>query len=520
MKKLKILALILAATTVLTACSSTQPQKSEASSSGSEVSATSTVTKNARDQLVVAIANEPGSLDPQNVGVVSAYQVQEQMFNTLVERDEEGNFLPSLAESWEQIDDTTIRFKLRQDVLFHNGEKMTAEDVRYSIQRATEIPLSASIFKGFDGEATAVVDDYTVDVKTKEPFAGALSYLATTRGSIVSKKAAEEKGLDGFGLEPIGTGPFKLSKWESGDRIILEKFDDYWGDKATYKTLIARIIPDASVRSMELESGGVDFLFDTNPADYDRIKNNPNLVTEVGTSFTHELWLLSMTAEEFSDIKVRKAMSLALDIPAIVKTVWGELGVPADSVFSDKVYGHVSIGPIKQDVEEAKKLLAEAGYPNGFSTEITFGESAVTQAALEIAQQMWAAVGINVTITPLDQATYKDNNAAGITRFGRSNFTTSTGDPDHALANWQSGYKGALNANDAHIDELMAKGRAESDDAKRKEIYKELQEYCWNSYYSIPVVFSKVSYAYTNKITNFEFASTQQPNLSQIIFSE
>ncbi len=476
--------------------------------------------KNARDTLIVAIANEPGSLDPQNVGVVSAYQVQMQMFNTLVTRDEEGNIYPSLAESWEYMDSQTIRFKLRQDVTFHNGEKLTAEDVRYTIQRATELPLSASIFTAFDGAATAVVDEYTVDVKLIEPFSGALAYLATSRANIVSKKAAEEKGLDGFGLEPVGTGPFKFSKWESGDRIVLERFDEYWGAKATYQTFIARIIPDASVRSIELESGGVDLLFDIYPADYERIKSNPDLVTEVGTGFTHELWLLSMTAEEFSDVRIRKAMSLALDVPAIVDAVWGELGQPADSIFSDKVYGHISIGPIGQDVKEAKRLLAEAGVPDGFETEITFGESATTQAALEIAQQMWAAVGIKVNISPLDQATYKDNNAAGLTRFGRSNFTTSTGDPDHALANWQSGYKGALNANDAHIDKLMAEGRAETDDEKRKAIYAEIQQYCWDSYYSIPIVFIKVSYGYTNKITNFVFDSRNQPDLSQIIFSE
>lgn len=476
--------------------------------------------KNAREQLVFAINNEPGALDPQNVSVVSGYQVLKQLFDTLVVRDNEGNIHPALAESWEYIDPQTIRFKLRQDVVFHNGEKMTAEDVRYSIQRATELPQSASIFVTFDGPGTAVVDDYTVDVKLKEPFAGALAYLATSRGGIVSKKAAEEKGIDGFGQEPVGTGPFKLVKWESGDRIIMERNDDYWGRKAAYRTLIARVIPDASVRTMELESGGIDLLIGINPADLDSLEANEDIVTDIGPGLTHEIWLMSMTAEEFSDIRVRKAMSLALDIPAIVDTVWGDLGSPADSIFSDGVFGHISIGPIKQDVEEAKRLLAEAGYPDGFDTEITFGENATTQAALEVAQQMWAQAGIRVKISPLEQATYKDNNAAGITRFGRSNFTTSTGDPDHALANWQSGYKGALNACDDHIDELMRQGRAETDTEKRKAIYAELQQYCWDSYYSIPVVFTKASYAYTNKITNFEPSTSEAPDLSQIIFSE
>ncbi len=475
----------------------------------------------AKNELVVAIANEPASLDPQNSGVVSSYQVQEMLFNTLITKDEKGKFHPSLAKSWKQIDDTTIRFKLRDDVTFHNGEKLTAEDVRYTIQRATELPLSASIFTAFDGVNTKVIDDLTVDIKTKEPFAGAMNYLATpSRANIVSKKAVEEEGLDGFGISPVGTGPFKFKKWISGDRIVLERNDDFFGKKATYKTYIARIIPDASVRSMELESGGVDFLYNVNPADYDRLKENKDIKILTGTGYTHEIWQFSMQADEFSDIRVRQAFAFALDIPAIVKTVYGELGTPADSVFSDKVFGHVSIGPLKQNVKKAKQLLKEAGYGDGFKTEITFGESATTQAMLEIAQQMWSEVGIEVKITSLDQATYKDNNAAGITRFGRSNFTASSGDPDHALANWQSGYKGAFNANDSHIDELMAKGRAELDEKKRKAIYAELQEYCWNTYYSIPVVFPKVSYAYSSKITNFKFDSTEQPDLAYLKFSK
>lgn len=477
-------------------------------------------TVSTRDTITFAINNEPGSLDPQNVSVVSGYQVIAQLYDTLVTRDNDGNILPALAESWEFTDDTTIRFYLRDDVYFHNGEQLTAEDVRFTIQRATEMAQSASIFKTFDGENTAVVDDLTVDVKLKEPFAGALSYLATSRGAIVSEKAVEELGEDEFGQNPVGTGPFKFVQWDSGDRIVMVKNEDYWGDKAAYENLIARIIPDASVRTMELESGGIDLLIGVNSADLDALRENPDITVEIGDGLTHEIWLMSMTAEEFSDIRVREAMNIALDIPAIVETVWGELGEPADSVFSKGVFGHVSLGPIEQDQERARELLAEAGYADGFDTEITFGENAATQAALEVAQQMWSQVGINVTITPLEQATYKDNNAAGITRFGRSNFTTTTGDPDHALANWQSGYKGALNACDDHIDELMAQGRAEQDDEKRAEIYKELQEYCWNSYYSIPVVFTKASYAYNSKITNFEFATSEAPRLSQLIYSE
>jgi peptide/nickel transport system substrate-binding protein len=433
-----------------------------------------------KDTLVVALSDEPNNLDPHNVGLISAGQVQEEIFNKLLYRDTKGDLHPELATSWEQTDDKTIVFHLRDDVFFHNGEKLTAEDVRYTIQRATELPQSASLFKSFDGKNTRVIDDLTVEVKLKAPFAAALNYLATTRGFIVSKKAVEELGIDEFGRHPVGSGPFRFIRWEKGDRFILEAYDKYWGSRPGYKHFIARIIPDPSVQAIELESGGVDLLLSVSPIDYQRLHDNPKIITYAAPGYTHEMLQFNMRSEKFADKRIRQALTYALDIPAIVRAVYGDLGVPADSIFSSEIFAHISIGPVKRDVSKAKTLLVEAGFPDGFSAEITVPDGKTTLSMLEIAQAMWKEAGIEVTITPYDQATMKDRNAAGLTQFGRSNFTATTGDPDHAMANWAIGYLGVFNANDEYIDGKMAEGRAEYDPEKRAAIYAELQKYCWD----------------------------------------
>ena len=135
---------------------------------------------------------------------------------------------------------------------------------------------------------------------------------------------------------------------------------------------------------------------------------------------------------------------------------------------------------------------------------------------LEIAQAMWKEAGINVMITTYDQATIRERNAAKLTRFGRSRFNASSGDPDHAMSTWAIGYAGILNCNDQHIQELLDAGRAEYDAEKRKAIYEELQQYCWNSYYSVPLVFAYISYACRDNVKGFGFDPSGLPDLTKI----
>ena len=208
----RVLASALAATMMLTALAGcgdgSSSGTSQSGSSGSSGSSASSGEGSVKDEVVVILRAEPSNIDPHGNTELVAMTTQVQIFETLVTKDQDGNIIPCLAESWEQIDERTTRFTLRDDVYFHNGEKLTAEDVVFTIQRAVEKPSSAAIFAAFDPENTKVVDERTVDVATTEPFAAVFNYLASTRGGIVCKKAVEEMGDDAFGRSPVGTGPF------------------------------------------------------------------------------------------------------------------------------------------------------------------------------------------------------------------------------------------------------------------------------------------------------------------------
>ena len=205
MKRRSMIALALALT-LLAGCG-TKPSSSDSSSgNGSSV----------KDEVVAVLKAEPSNIDPHGNTELVAMTTQVQIFETLVKKNENGEIVPCLAKSWEQIDDTTFQFHLREGVKFHNGDTLTADDVVYTIARACTNPGSSSTFKTFDGEATHAIDELTVEIKLKTPDASIYDTLNSQRGGIVCKRAVEEQGEDAYGRNPVGTGPYKLSDWQSG----------------------------------------------------------------------------------------------------------------------------------------------------------------------------------------------------------------------------------------------------------------------------------------------------------------
>jgi peptide/nickel transport system substrate-binding protein len=208
----------------------------------------------------VANIYDARTLDPIVQNEVATSGMCLHIYDTLLALDQENNLVPMLAEKWEQIDDVTYKFTLRKGVKFHNGEPFSAKDVKYTVERA-QTPVGSAIRQYSEVvDKVEIVDDYTVIFKLKAPFTPFLMSLSHTWGSIVNQKAVEAGG-ESYGMNPVGTGPFKFKSWNKGDRIVLERNDDYWGKKPAYKELVMRAVAESINRTIELESGAVDIAY-------------------------------------------------------------------------------------------------------------------------------------------------------------------------------------------------------------------------------------------------------------------
>jgi len=470
-----------------------------------------------KDTLTVVLKGEPSNIDPHGNTELVAMTTQMQIYDNLLRKDEKGNIVPELATKWEVINSTTVRFYLRNDVYFHNGEKLTAEDVRFSIQRATQKPSSAAIFKGFDGDKTKVVDDYTIDIVTKGPFAGLYNYLCSSRGNIVSKKAVLEMGDAKFGRNPVGSGPFMFDSWRTGTDIKLVRNEKYWGKKPAFSTMILKFVTETAARAIEIESGNADIVFDPDPSDIPRLSKNKNLKVISGPSYANSYIVFNMSDPVFSDIRLRQALSLALDKPSIVKAIYGDLGQPSQSVFASTIFAYKPMGVSEYNVDKAAALVKDAGYKSGLSVTIATPNTKQLMDIAEIAQNFWKKIGVTATIKTSAMAEFLAAGRRGENQIAVSSANYTTGDPGHALADFDTRSDGFFKPNDKKIDAYLDKGASIFDTDARKAVYAEAQQYIYNQYYMIPIADVNVNYVTTNKVENFYCDPGNSPYLGDVI---
>lgn len=480
-----------------------------------ETEAATETDRTIKENMVIALIEEPQAISPGISSISANSHVGRQIHDTLVTRDEAtGEYFPCLSDEWEQVDDLTYRFHIRDDVYFHNGDKLTADDIVYNFECLATMPATQSKWTSLDWENCKALDENTVEMKLNSPWGNVLMYLSTSQ--IVSRKVAEDPDSN-YERNPVGTGPYKFVSWTTGDSIVLERNENYWGEKAKTKTLTFKFFTDSAIRAIQLEAGDVDFIFSVGSEDYDRLTENPDIQVYCETGTTHENIYWCQTADSvYQDVKIRQALTYALDVPAAVEAVWGPMAEPADSIYPSSIEGHVSIGPMKQDIEKAKALLAEAGYPNGLDCELTVPNDSNTLAYMEIFQAMWAEAGINMTINSYDSATVKQMNASGENPMGRSSFT-SNGDPVSSLSAWEIGYSGVMQPQDTYIDDLIKKTRMESDPEKRAEYLADIQHYALEEkFYAIPVAFVKQSFAMSKDVFGFVFSPSETIYFAQM----
>jgi peptide/nickel transport system substrate-binding protein len=345
------------------------------------------VTGNAwAQELRIGVGAEASSIDPLYHNLDPNNQIAKHLFDRLIDQDEKQKLQPMLATSWKTVDDSTWEFKLREGVKFHDGSPFTAEDVVFSIQRAEKVPNSPSAFTIYTKAAKElqIVDPLTVRIKTEGPYPLLPNDLSNI--AIQSKKAAEGKSTEDFnkGTAAIGTGPFKFVEFVPGDRLVLERNDAYWGEKPTWTKVTIRPITSSATRVAALLSGDLDFIDNVPPADIKRLKGNSDVA--ISQSVSNRIIYLHIDTNRdktpmvtdkqgspleknpLKDLRVRQAISKAINRQAIVDRVLEGVGLPAAQLLPEGFFGvSPNLKVEKYDPEGAKKLLAEAGYKDGFA---------------------------------------------------------------------------------------------------------------------------------------------------------
>jgi len=438
-----------------------------------------------KDMLTVIAVREPSLLDPSLTNNSASSEIMKQVYDTLFNQDfNTMEAIPSLAERYEfenneQGQPTRLRLFLKQGAKFHNGEEFTAADVKFTIERAIASPHIGHISGSISGVET--INDYEVLLTLKYPFAPILNNLAHTAMSIMNEKAVLDGG-DSYPQNPVGTGPYKFVRWVAGNRIELSRWDNYYGEKPAIKDITFRYIADPATALLELETGGADILFSLMPQDVKRVEDDSNLQLLRAKDLRLNYIGFNVRKHPFNDVRVRQAIAHAIDMPQLVNTVYQGVGSPGRAPISATVFASAAneLPQYEYNLDKARQLLAEAGFPNGFSTTITTSEAANLRDTAEILQNMLARINITANIEIIEWAAYLAMTNRGEHEIFIHGWTTVTGDPDYGLEILSN--RSIINTSGnksfwshPEVDRLLDAGRTETDIRQREQLYLEAQ---------------------------------------------
>ena len=376
-------------------------------------------------ELKVGLANEPTAIDPHYHNLTPNNALASNIFETLILQDERQRLLPGLATSWKALDATTWEFELRRGVKWHDGTPFTADDVVFTFERAPNVPNSPSSFATFTKQKTVTkVDDHTIRIKTEAPHP--LTPNDVSQLMIISKAAAEGAATADFnsGKAAVGTGAFRFVEWVPNDRLILERNDDYWGTKPEWSRIVIKPIKSGPARVAALLAGDVDFIDKVPTTDIPRLKTDDNLSLSQGVSNRVIYLHIDQFREEspfvkakdggpiknpLMDTRVRKAISKAINRDAIVERVMEGIAIPAGQLLPEGFFGvSPKLKPEPYDPNGAKKLLAEAGVPDGFKLTIHGpNDRYINDAKIaEAIAQMLTRIGIETAVETMPKAVY------------------------------------------------------------------------------------------------------------------
>lgn len=456
----------------------------------------------AKDTMTVNLVNEPSSLDPHLQWNPDSYFVYRNIFDNIVTRDDAGKIVPQLATEWKYLSDTQIEFTIRDDVVFHNGQKLTPEDVAFSVKRIIDTSFASPQLSQFNKIVNAeVTGPSKVVLTTNGAYPALLAQLVKL--SVVPKEAVEKVGKDAFNLNPIGSGPYKFARWDRGVAVVLEANSEYWGEKGPFKEVTFRAVPDAATRLANIQAGAADLVVTLDSdlaAQLDGSANGKAL-----SVLTERVAYFAFNAQKapMDNADLRKAVAYAIDKEGIAQGILGGYDKPVDQFMSPAHFGWVDgVTSTTYDPAKAKELIAAAG--DAAKQPIPLLTSPVyDQRVVQALQQMLNDVGLNVEIQMTDMATWLKQMQGGpatvpATAFSR--WSCACQDADGILFPTLNTTSGWATAGDKSIDDALVAARETLDNDKRLQLYKSVQQINAEKNYLIPLYQAAIIYGASSKL--------------------
>lgn len=486
------------------------------------VASSSEVSAQSDDTITLSMRSDAATLDPHGTNDQPSEIVRHHLYERLLIRDDAGEITGVLAESWEQVDDVTYHFDLREGVLFHDGTDFNAQVAKENLERAMDPAIASGRAYLLDNVAEVnVIDDYTLEIVTDEVYAPMLSNLAQGVSMMMSQaviqadyeNAFEEAGLEitldeyydlraeggeefetvleevssylgqYSELNPVGTAKLQFESRSTGSETVLVRFDDHWDTPVDFQTAVFKVVPEQGARIAELETGSTDFAMDIDTTNMERIENSEELSLLNAVS-PGVLYLGFNTEVEILDEPlVRRAISHAINRDEIIEGVFSGVGQSARTPISETMSGYTEdIEGNTYDLDLALELLAEAGYEDGFEVDVIVNSADPENINTVLyAQEALAELNIDLVISQVEWATFLDMAAQGSQEMFIMTWTNSAEESDNAFtAMFHSESIGSaanrFRYNNPDMDALIEAGRAETDEDARADIYIEAQE--------------------------------------------
>jgi glutathione transport system substrate-binding protein len=471
----------------------------------------------ATKDVVLAVASTFTTTDPYDANDTLSQAMAKSFYEGLYGFDKDMKLIPVLAESYTVSPDGLVyTIKLKKGIKFHDGTDFKADAVKANFDRVTNPDNKLKRYALYSNIAkTDVVDDYTARITLKTPFSAFINNLAHPSGVIISPAALKQYGSKDIAFHPVGTGPFKFVEWKATDYLKVAKFDGYWKkgypkvDTITWKPVI-----DSNSRAAVMQTGEAHFTY---PVPYEMaevLKAKPDLELVAAPSIIVRYLSMNTQQKPFDNPKVRQAINYAINKDAVVKVAFGGYATPADAIVPEGVEYSDKIGVWPYDVAKAKQLLTEAGYPNGFETELWSAYNhTIAQKVTQVLQQQLQQVGIKTKITLLEAGqrvekveSWQDPATAPV-RLYYVGWSSSTGEADWALRPLLYGeswppklFNTAYYKNDK-VDTDIKGALLTTNPTEKAKLYKDAQDIIYKDAPWAPLVTEKLLSANNKKLT-------------------